>query len=87
MLELKDYAHPSDKCDASSPHSVVLSNATLAWEMDEEKPSGKAMKNGGMKSLDKVKEGDVATKEYTTIATKEGTFLNTLFDVNLTVSR
>ena len=80
LLELKDYVPPSTKCNASSPHSVLISNATLAWEMDEEKPAGKAKKKGELNSLEKVKKSDMET-------TEEGNFLNTLFDVNLTVPR
>ena len=59
---------------------MVISNATLAWEMDEEKPAGKAKKKVELNSLEKVKKSDMET-------TEEGNFLNTLFDVNLTVPR
>ena len=66
---------------------MVISNATLAWEVDEEKPSGKAKKKGEMNPLNKVKKDYEETKEYTKRSTEEGTFVNTLFDVDLTVSR
>ena len=82
LLELNDFIHPTNmgKCDPSN--TIEVANATLAWEVDEEQV-GKKKKKKSVKNKKSNEKGNEVEKP----TTSEGSFIDCLFNLNISVQR
>jgi hypothetical protein len=82
LLELKDFIHPSNmgKCDPAN--TIEVANATLAWEVDEKQVS-KKKKAKSAKDKKSNENGNKVEKP----ASSEGSFIDCLFNLNISVQR